>query len=74
MSVPAGHDRSIKPKDIDDDEDNPVEAMINKTGCLQLHYAVQECMGEKKDWRQCQKEVTEFRKCMEVGMKKKLKG
>ncbi|KAH9520020.1 hypothetical protein Btru_071485 [Bulinus truncatus] len=51
----------------EEEEVDPVEAMINKTGCLQLHYAVQECIGEKKDWRQCQKEVTEFRKCMEQG-------
>nr|KAI8731597.1 cytochrome c oxidase assembly factor 4-like protein; mitochondrial isoform X2 [Biomphalaria glabrata] len=53
-----------------EEEVDPVEAMINKTGCLQLHYAVQECIGEKKDWRMCQKEVTEFRKCMEKGRKK----
>ncbi|GFN98919.1 coiled-coil-helix-coiled-coil-helix domain-containing protein 8 [Plakobranchus ocellatus] len=73
MAAPPKHDRTVKPKE-DDDVEDPVETMINKTGCLQLHYAVQECMGEKQDWRLCQKEVTEFRKCMEQGMKKKLKG
>uniref|UniRef100_A0A0B7A3W9 CHCH domain-containing protein n=2 Tax=Arion vulgaris TaxID=1028688 RepID=A0A0B7A3W9_9EUPU len=70
MSGSRGHDRTVKPSN-DDDEEDPVDAMINKTGCLQLHIAVQECIGEKKDWRECQKEVAEFRKCIEAGMKKK---
>lgn len=70
----ASDERLKKLKDEEEEDQDPVEAMINRTGCLKLHYAVQECFGEKRDWRECQKEVTEFRKCMEAGMKKKLKG
>ena len=33
------HDRSRRPQ-VDDEED-PVENMIKKTGCIELHYAVQ---------------------------------
>ena len=63
------HDRQRKEED--EEEDDPVISMINKTGCLKLHYAVQECMAEKQDWRQCQKEVSEFRGCMVQAMKEK---
>ena len=35
----AAHDRSRKV--LEDDEEDPVENMIKKTGCLELHYKVQ---------------------------------
>ena len=35
----AAHDRSRKV--LDDEEEDPVENMIKKTGCLELHYKVQ---------------------------------
>ncbi|XP_029375051.1 cytochrome c oxidase assembly factor 4 homolog, mitochondrial [Echeneis naucrates] len=47
-----------------DDEDDPVEQMISRTGCTELHYAVQECMAEHQDWRACQKQVQAFKDCM----------
>lgn len=53
-----------------DDDDDPVEKMLKKTGCLELHYAVQECVAETRDWRQCQKQVQEFRKCVEANKDK----
>ncbi|MGH0184784.1 UNVERIFIED_CONTAM: hypothetical protein FKN15_026910, partial [Acipenser sinensis] len=37
-----------------EDEEDPVDHMIVKTGCAQLHYAVQDCMAENQDWRKCQ--------------------
>jgi len=65
MSAPHGHNRSGRPtSENDDDEVDPVEEMIKKTGCLELHYEVQFCMAEHQDWRKCQNEVTKFRKCM----------
>ncbi|CAN9501143.1 unnamed protein product [Ophioblennius macclurei] len=54
------HDRSRK----EEDEDDPVERMISRTGCAELHYGVQECMAEHQDWRACQKQVQTFRDCM----------
>lgn len=61
MASPSPHDRSRKD---DDDEDDPVDQMISRTGCAELHYAVQECMAEHQDWRVCQKQVQTFKDCM----------
>lgn len=52
---------------LEDVDDDPVTKAISKTGCLHLHYAVQECMAEKQDWRKCQDDLIKFRKCIEVG-------
>ena len=38
-----GHDRSRPTRTVDEDDDDPVETMIKKTGCLEEHYAVQVC-------------------------------
>lgn len=48
----------------DDDEDH-VTSAIRKTGCFQFHEKLQECYIEKKDWRDCSKEMQEFRRCMQ---------
>lgn len=61
MASPSPHDRSRKD---DQDEDDPVDQMISRTGCAELHYAVQECMAEHQDWRVCQKQVQTFKDCM----------
>ncbi|XP_074529178.1 cytochrome c oxidase assembly factor 4 homolog, mitochondrial [Halichoeres trimaculatus] len=60
MASPSPHDRSRK----EEDEDDPVEKMITRTGCAELHYAVQECMAEHQDWRACQSQVQTFKNCM----------
>ena len=39
MSGPWGQNRSRKT--TEDDEEDPVEAMMKKTGCLEKHYTVQ---------------------------------
>ena len=42
MSSADPHRRQRAPRAQDEDEDeDPVEAMISKTGCLEKHYAVQ---------------------------------
>uniref|UniRef100_A0A3Q3BPU6 CHCH domain-containing protein n=1 Tax=Kryptolebias marmoratus TaxID=37003 RepID=A0A3Q3BPU6_KRYMA len=61
MSFPSPHERKLK-EDVD--EDDPVDKMISRTGCAELHYAVQECMAEHQDWRACQKQVQDFKDCM----------
>ena len=50
-------------KNSDQDED-PVVAKLSKTGCLELHYKVQDCYFDSKDWRKCTKEVKEFQECL----------
>ncbi|XP_054610326.1 cytochrome c oxidase assembly factor 4 homolog, mitochondrial [Dunckerocampus dactyliophorus] len=62
MTSPSPHNRSRRSDDKD--EDDPVELMISRTGCAELHYAVQECMAERQDWRACQTHVHAFKACM----------
>ncbi|KAK9702409.1 Peptidyl-tRNA hydrolase PTH2 [Popillia japonica] len=50
---------------------DPVEEMLKKTGCIELHYKVQECMAEAQDWRKCQEHVGDFKKCMQEYTKQK---
>jgi len=49
----------------DNDEVDPVEKMLKDMGCLEKHYAVQECIAETRDWRACQQQVKDFRTCVE---------
>ncbi|XP_061385060.1 cytochrome c oxidase assembly factor 4 homolog, mitochondrial [Danaus plexippus] len=55
---------TIKQRDRADGDDDPVESMLKKSGCLELHYKVMECINSTKDWRKCQEEVNEFRSCV----------
>lgn len=64
-------DDNMRPVASDDAEDH-VEKMLKKTGCLSLHYKVQECIAETQDWRKCQDVVKEFRNCMEEYRKKQI--
>ncbi|GIY12278.1 hypothetical protein CDAR_16181 [Caerostris darwini] len=56
-------------------EDNSLDAMdkfINESGCADFHFKLQECFADTKDWRKCQKEVRDFRNCVnETNMKNK---
>lgn len=61
------HNRSTQPKE---EEDDPVDSMLKKAGCLDLHYNVQACMVEHKDWRKCKTEVQEFKECIERSKRK----
>ena len=49
------------PEEISED---PVDLMLKKTGCIDFHHKVQECIAETGDWRQCQDKVKEFKECM----------
>lgn len=57
----------LKSEDVED----PLEVMLKRTGCMELHFKVQECIAENQDWRKCQNEVKNFRLCMEKHNKKK---
>ncbi|CAJ0582584.1 unnamed protein product, partial [Mesorhabditis spiculigera] len=48
----------------DKNEEDRVEKLIKKSGCWDGHIAVVDCMGDKRDWRQCQEQLTNFRTCM----------
>ncbi|XP_061559088.1 cytochrome c oxidase assembly factor 4 homolog, mitochondrial [Phycodurus eques] len=68
MTSPSPHDRSAKKmpgaSDDDGEAEDPVEQMISRTGCADLHEALQDCMAEHQDWRACQSHVGAFKKCM----------
>ncbi|XP_032680118.1 cytochrome c oxidase assembly factor 4 homolog, mitochondrial [Odontomachus brunneus] len=51
-------------KNLENEIEDPVEQMLKKTGCIELHYQVQECIAEHQDWRKCQDQVKKFRQCM----------
>ncbi|XP_047541999.1 cytochrome c oxidase assembly factor 4 homolog, mitochondrial [Vanessa atalanta] len=55
---------TVKPREKVDGDDDPVESMLKKAGCLDLHYKVQECINTTKDWRKCQTEVNDFKTCI----------
>ncbi|UYV73534.1 hypothetical protein LAZ67_10004015 [Cordylochernes scorpioides] len=59
------------PKKEEEDDEDKVEKMVNKTGCLELHNNVLMCQNTHHDWRKCQKEVHEFRDCIERYEKRK---
>ena len=58
---------TIQQQDVED----PVEEMLKKTGCMELHYQVQECIAETQDWRKCQEQVKRFKVCMDEYKKKR---
>ncbi len=63
------HGRNRIPRD-DDDDDDPAERMLKQSGCLELHYKLQECMVDNRDWRKCQQHVKDFKKCVEQNKNK----
>ncbi|XP_053214585.1 cytochrome c oxidase assembly factor 4 homolog, mitochondrial-like [Panonychus citri] len=64
MSNHFKKDPAIERKEAEEEEDDPVTLAIKRTGCLQLHFDVQECIFETKDWRACKQQVASFKKCM----------
>ncbi|NXW52826.1 COA4 factor, partial [Nyctiprogne leucopyga] len=61
-----GHGRSRRSLEEDEGEEgeDPVDAMISRTGCLAQHRELQECMATQQDWRRCQPQVRAFGECM----------
>nr|XP_061801250.1 cytochrome c oxidase assembly factor 4 homolog, mitochondrial-like [Nerophis lumbriciformis] len=67
MASASPHDRSKKKVDVTDGDEgaeDPVERMISRTGCADLHESLQDCMAQHQDWRACQNHVGAFKKCM----------
>lgn len=52
------------------DGEDKIEKTLKEMGCLDLHYAVLDCFFETKDWRKCQKQVSEFKQCYQAGRAK----
>jgi ectoine hydroxylase-related dioxygenase (phytanoyl-CoA dioxygenase family) len=44
--------------------DVDIESMIDKSGCADVYYVLEECLGEhERDWTKCQKEVKALNAC-----------
>ena len=67
--------KTITPGELagDQEEEDPFYTMLERSGCAKQHYTLQDCMIDKKDWRQCQEEVKEFKACMEKSAAEKQK-
>lgn len=59
MSSDNPHNRRVETDDSD-----PVDRMLEKAGCSEYHYKVQECMVDHGDWRKCKEQVQAFKKCI----------
>ncbi|NXP11042.1 COA4 factor, partial [Thinocorus orbignyianus] len=59
-----GHSWNRRPLEEDEDEEDPLDAMISRTGCVAQHWELQECMAARQDWRHCQAQVRAFGECM----------
>jgi len=53
----------VKPQEEEEEEDL-VDTLIEKSGCSQEHYLVNECMVEHRDWRKCQQTLRNFQACL----------
>ena len=57
----AAHKEKLE--NLTEDDKDLYEELIDKSGCAKFHYALQDCYFEHKDWRQCRKEMEDFKKC-----------
>ena len=47
-------------------EHDRVIVMLEKAGCLEQHYKVQDCMVEHQDWRKCQHDLKDLQSCIQA--------
>jgi len=66
------HDRKLKEEKLEEEEDL-VDKLLQKSGCEEKHYKVQECMVEFQDWRKCQAVLKDFQLCMSKNQRKPTK-
>jgi len=64
------HSRKLK-EEKQEEELDLVDKLLQKSGCEEKHYKVQECMLEFQDWRKCQAPLKEFQACMFASAKNK---
>ncbi len=70
-SVREGNFLKARGDNIEEAEKD-IDQMIEKSGCAQIYYKLEECMGENdRDWRKCQNEVRLLKQCSDL--KKQLK-
>jgi len=63
------HERKLK-EEKQEEELDLVDKLLQKSGCEEQHYKVQECMVEFQDWRKCQAVLKDFQACMNQGLRR----
>lgn len=48
---------------LSEEDKDAYETALEKSGCARFHYALQDCYFEHKDWRKCQQEMADFKRC-----------
>lgn len=56
-------DKNLHPMEEEDEEDDPYNARIEKTGCYKENEILQLCFYDTRDWRKCKDEMQAFRDC-----------
>ena len=46
-------------------EHDRVISLLEKSGCLDQHFKVQDCMVDNQDWRKCQIVLKELKDCVD---------
>jgi len=67
------HLRKLK-EEKEEEEVDLVDKLLQKSGCEEQHYKVQECMVEFQDWRKCQGALKDFQLCMSKSQKSRQPG
>jgi hypothetical protein len=71
---PDAHARPAKAKggaEGEDGEEDPLDAMLERSGCAKHHFALQDCYhANSRDWRMCQTEMKAFQRCVTEQKKK----
>ncbi|ORZ40140.1 hypothetical protein BCR44DRAFT_36968 [Catenaria anguillulae PL171] len=48
---------------VQDDEEDPYDARIRRSGCASEHEALQDCHFATKDYRKCTQQLLAFKEC-----------
>ena len=63
-SKPTNLHKGSKGAKAESGDDLDISDMIDKSGCADVYYTLEECLGEyDRDWRKCQKEVQLLKIC-----------
>lgn len=62
-NTPTAEKINTNPVVDEDEDDDPYNARIEKTGCHQENEDLQLCFFDTKDWRKCKEEMQAFREC-----------